>query len=311
MKGLVVKEKSVILLKDNLEKPVPAKGEVLIKVHSASLNSYDLESAAGSYDSYFQEYGFDHPVQTGLEFSGVVESRGEKFDIGTRVYGYVHLITGCKTHAEYIVLPESYIAEIPPSLSFEEAASFPLGVLTSLSILEDLAPQKSNVKSNMNILIVGAAGGVGVYATQLAKLKGHQVTALAGKDHTDFLKQLGADKVYDYRDTNLADLPGNYDLLVDFSTKLKLDDCRHLLSAKGKFIPALPDDVNGGTSEDPQVGYLMVMHGDTARLKAIEPLIEGKSLLPIVEEVYGFDRYQAGLAHLKKSGKRGRIILNW
>ncbi|WP_085906653.1 NADP-dependent oxidoreductase [Kiloniella majae] len=306
MKGLIVKEKTIVHNSD-LEKPEPGKDEVLIKVHSASLNPYDLESAAGIYDSYFKEYGFDQAVQTGLEFSGTVQTQGSKFNIGDHVYGYAHLITGCKTHAEYIALPEEYISTIPTGLSFEEAAALPIGILTSLSIYEDLAPKSSN----LNILIIGASGGVGVYATQLAKQKNHHITALVGKGHRDFLMELGADKAYEYTEKSLSDLEGDYDLILDFSTRFTLDDCRSLLSASGKFIPALPDDQNGGTSEDQHVAYLMVMHGDTDRLQSVRPLLENKTLIPVVEEVYSFDRYNEALTHLQKSGKRGRIILNW
>ncbi|KKJ75324.1 hypothetical protein WH95_19050 [Kiloniella litopenaei] len=306
MKGLIVNEKTIVLT-DGLKKPKPGKGEVLIKVHSASLNPYDLESAAGIYDSYFKEYGFDHPVQTGLEFAGTLETGGTKFNIGERVYGYAHLITGCKTHAEYITLPEEYISTIPSDLSFEEAAALPIGVLTSLSIYEDLSPKASDLK----VLIIGASGGVGVYATQLAKQRGHHTTALAGKGHTDFLKDLGADEAYEYTEKLLSDLEGNYDLILDFSTRFTLEDCRFLLSASGKFIPALPNDQNGGTSEDQHIAYLMVMHGDTSRLKSVEPLLKNKALRPVVEEVYRFNKYNEALTHLQKSGKRGRIILNW
>ncbi|KLN59908.1 hypothetical protein WH96_14320 [Kiloniella spongiae] len=306
MKGLIVKEKTIIFNSD-LEKPKPGKGEVLIKVHSASLNPYDLESAAGIYDDYFKEYGFHHPVQTGLEFAGTVETEGEKFSIGEPVYGYAHLITGCKTHAEYITLPEAYISTIPSGLSFEEAAALPIGVLTSLSIYEDLAPQASDLK----VLIIGASGGVGVYATQLAKQRGHHITALVGKGHRDFLKELGANITHEYTEKPLSDLDGNYDLILDFSTRFTLSDCRSLLSTSGKFMPALPDDHNGGTSEDKQVAYLMVMHGDTKRLKSIEPLLTSKALRPVIEEVYSFDKYNQALTHLQKRGKRGRIILSW
>ncbi|WP_299377253.1 NADP-dependent oxidoreductase [uncultured Kiloniella sp.] len=306
MKGLIVKEKTITYNSD-LKKPEPGKGEVLIKVHSASANPYDMESAAGIYDNYFKEYGFDQAVQTGLEFSGIIKTQGNKFNIGERVYGYAHLITGCKTHAEYITLPEEYISAIPTGLSFEEAAALPIGILTSLSIYEDLAPKPSD----LNVLIIGASGGVGVYATQLAKQRNHQITALVGKGHVEFLKELGAHKAYEYVEKSLNDLEGNYDLILDFSTRFTLDDCRSLLSASGKFIPALPDDQNGGTSEDQHVAYLMVMHGDTNRLESVETLLTSKSLVPVIEEVYNFNNYNEAFRHLQKSGKRGRIILNW
>ncbi|WP_419903953.1 NADP-dependent oxidoreductase [Kiloniella sp.] len=307
MKGLVVQQKSKITMEYNLEKPSPSKGEVLIKIHSASVNPYDLESAAGNYDAYFKEYGFDKPVQTGLEFSGTVESIGSQFKIGDPVFGYVHLITGWKTHAEYIVVPETYIAPKPPSLTFEQAAAVPLGIMTSLAVYEDLAPNKSN----MNVLIIGASGGVGIYATQIGKLLNHHIAAVVSKGHSDFIKKLGANESYEYNSFDITDLKEKYDLILDLSTRLILEDCQDRLSDDGIFIPALPDDHNGGNSENKQVGYLMVMHGHGIKLAQSTNWINANDLVPVIEANYTFDQYSEALAHLEQRNKKGRIIMTW
>ncbi|MEH6632484.1 MAG: NAD(P)-dependent alcohol dehydrogenase [Halopseudomonas aestusnigri] len=305
MKGLVVKEKNVLQMDYTLDKPSPAAGEVLIKVCSASVNPYDVESAAGVYDTYFKEYGFDKPVQTGLEFSGIVETKGNKFNPGDRVFGYVHLITGWKTHAEYIAIPESFIAPIPSNLTFEQAAAIPLGIMTSLAAYEDLGQNKSNLK----VLIIGAAGGVGVYATQIGKLFNHRITAVVRQENSDFIKSLGADEVHASENFTIADLPTKYDLILDFSTRLTLNDCQKVLTKDGIFVPALPNDNNGGNSEHKQIGHLMVMQGDGLKLSKVSHWIKSKDIVPVIEATYDFNDYKKAISHLDNKGKTGRIVM--
>lgn len=305
MKALIVKEKGRLDLVDDLEKPTAGPGEILIRVKAASLNPYDLESTAGHYDAYFEEYGVTEPVRTGLEYAGVVESDGERLKKGDRVYGYTHLITGWKAHAEFICLPESYVARMPHGLSFDQAAGMPLGMQTSLVALQDLGA----LTKDGRILIFGASGGIGVYAVQLAKLMGHQVTAVAATDRHQDLKELGADALLDYRNLDWEGLAGRFDLVLDFSTFYSLKDCRPLLAEGGKFVPALPDDNNGGTSESPEVGYLMVEHGDGARIEAMEDAITKGRIRPVIDRAFAFEDHEAALTHLQQKGKLGRVVL--
>ena len=307
MKALIREEKGLMRLADNISRPEPAADEVLVRVRAASLNPYDRESADGRYDGYFEEYGVTEPVRTGLEFSGEVVSGGNRFQPGKQVYGYVHLITGWKTHAEYIPVPEAYLAAIPGDLDFRQAAAMPLGLLTALGVYEDLAPAGGPGKT----LIIGASGGIGVYAIQIARHLGWEVTALASGEKEDLLRELGASHVLDRSATSLAGLPGDYDLILDLSTRYRLDDCQPLLSGRGKFIPSLPDDSNGGTSESMQVGYLMVMNGDGNRLEACRAAIENQQLIPVIDNQFDFADHEAAFRRLSSPGKTGRIILSW
>lgn len=307
MKGLIVKEKGLIEMTNDLEMPQPQAGEVLVKIEAASVNPYDVESAAGTYDAYFEEYQVDVPVRTGLEFSGTVVGKSERFAEGAPVYGYVHLISGWKTHAEYIVVPEAYLAHKPSHLSFAQAASMPLGLMTSLAVFEDLASKASN----QSVLIVGASGGVGVYAVQVAKHLGFQVTATAKSSQTEFLQKLGADVIVDFSQQGLPQFEERYDVVLDLSTKLTFSECEHLLTETGKFIPALPDENNGGTLESERVGYLMVMNGDGERLENLTPELDAQKIVPVVERTFSFDQHSDAFAHLAQRGKQGRIVMTW
>ncbi|MBL4575467.1 MAG: NAD(P)-dependent alcohol dehydrogenase [Opitutaceae bacterium] len=307
MKGLIVKGKGKLRLVTDLDRPVPKEGEVLVKVVAASVNSYDVESAAGNYDAYFKEYGVDEAVRTGLEFAGIVASDSVKFKEGDAVYGYVHLITGCKAHAEYISLPEAYLARKPERLSFEQAASLPTGVLTSLEVYETLAAGSSGKST----LIIGAGGGVGTSAVQIAGILGFEVTTLSSATQMKGLKNLGVEHVLNYKDVALSSLKDKFDIVLDLSTRYTLEDCRPLLTSGGKFIPALPDESNGGTGETDDVGYLMLMEGNGEKLIRVNKWIEDGKLETTLDQIYAFEAHHNAIERLAVRGKLGKIVMSW
>jgi len=307
MKGLVVDSNKRFVLKENLTRPVEEQNEVLVKVKSASVNPYDAESAEGRFDSYFVEYGVEKEVQSGLEFSGIVESDGDKFKRGDKVFGYVNMITGWKSHAQYIAINENQMALMPSNLNFSQAAAIPLGSLTTLVALQDLG----HLKTGMKLLINGAAGGLGIQGVQIAKLLGAHVTAIAGSTQTEFLHSYGADKVYDYNQVSINNINDTFDVILDLTTKQKLEEMKILLTPKGVFIPAEPNEENGGEMEDPQVGYLMVMEGDFEKLTLIARWVSEGKLKAVIDSEYNFTNYQQAMARVKEKGRRGRIIMNW
>ena len=235
MRGLTERN-GTLELSNDLEPPVAGPGEVLVRVRGAGMNPYDLESLAGRYDFYFRLYGARQRVRTGLEFAGVVETDGERFRRGDRVFGYVHMIAGQKTHQQRIAVSEDYMARMPDGLDFAEAAALPLGALTALVALRE----KGRLGPGQRVLINGATGGVGIYAVQIARMLEGRVTAVAGPGQEDFLRELGADRVIDYTERNIADEHERYDLLLDWTARLRLGDVRGLLAPGGRFVPADP-----------------------------------------------------------------------
>lgn len=309
MKGLVLKNKQVSI-QHNLPMPVLQKGEVLIKVNYAAINSYDVETIEGQ-NGLIRKLGGEktQPVMTGIEFSGVVESDGTRFKKGDHVFGYPDLLKGQKSHQEYIAIHEDYVALMPANIDFEKSAGLPLGALTSLVALEDVG----NMKKGSTVLINGAAGGLGVYAVQLAKMAGAVVTAVVGSGQEPFIKALGADHVINYRTQKLKDLNSTFDVLLDLTTKVKFSAIKHLLTAKGVFVPANPFNqlmpMLGNFLRKKKVGYLMVAKGDHQKLTQIASAVEKGKLVPVIDSVYEFDNYQQGLERTLESGKQGRIIL--
>ena len=307
MKGLVVNNKNNIVLKDSLIDPVAGQGEVLIEVKSASVNPFDVESTEGRFDDYFAEYGVDKEVQTGLEFSGIVKSDGQIFRKGDNVFGYVHMITGWKSHAEYIAIDENYLALMPGKLSYSQAASIPLGALTTLVALQDLG----HLKAGMKLLINGASGGLGIQGIQIGKILGAHVSAIAGSEQEAFLFSYGADQVYDYNQTKIGDIADTFDVILDLTNVQKLENMKRLLTPTGIFIPSEPNDENGGLLEDPQVAYLMVAHGDVTKLTQIANWVSEGKLKAVIDSEFSFADYQQAIARVKEKGRRGRIIMSW
>ncbi len=307
MKGLIVESNKQFALKDNLAPPIPEQDEVLVRIKSASVNPYDAESAAGRFDEYFAEYGVDKDVQSGLEFSGIVESDGKRFKRGDQVFGYVNMITGWKSHAEFIAINEDYMALMPTHVDFSQAAAIPLGSLTTLVALQDLG----QLKTGMKLLINGAAGGLGLQGIQIAKLLGAHVTAIAGDSQTEYLQSYGADKVYDYNRTNIKELTEKFDVILDLTNIQTLAAMKPLLTPNGIFIPAEPSQENGGESEDTQVGYLMVMHGNFEQLTRIANWVDEGKLKATVDKEFKFTDYLEAFSRLQQKGRRGRIVLSW
>ena len=307
MKGLVVDSNKQFVLKENLTHPVAKPDEVLVKVKSASVNPFDAQSAEGRFDAYFAEYGVAKEVQSGLKFSGTVESDGQKFKRGDNVFGYVNMITGWKSHAQYIAIHENQMALMPGSVSFSQAAAIPLGSLTTLVALSDIG----RISAGKTLLINGAAGGLGIQGIQIAKVLGAHVTAIAGSAQTAFLQSYGADKVYDYNKISIHDIGDRFDVILDLNNSLTLKDMKKRLTPNGIFIPAEPNQNNGGESEDSQVGYLMVMQGDFEKLTRIANWVSEGKLKSVIDREFHFSEHLKAFSRLQEKGRRGRIILNW
>jgi len=307
MKALVVDNENQLVLKENLPLPVAGEGEILVQVKSASVNPFDAQSAAGNYDAYLNEYDTNEQVKTGLEFSGIVVQGGRRFGQGDKVFGYIHMIAGWKTHAEFIAINEDYLALLPQEISFPQGAAIPLGALTTLIAFTDIG----QLHPGMSLLINGASGGLGLAGIQIGKILGAKVTAIAGPGQEAYLRDLGADTVYDRQQQELTGLDSHFDLILDLTNQLTFKQVKARLTPKGKFIPAEPNDDNGGNLASENIGYLMVFHGDHEKLTQIAAWLKEGKLRSVVDSEYAFTQHQQAFARLNVRGRRGRIILNW
>jgi NADPH:quinone reductase-like Zn-dependent oxidoreductase len=201
----------------DIDKPNVCEGEVLIRIKAAGVNPVDTKVREGLLKSRMPH---KFPITLGWDLAGAVVDTGysaRRFVPGDEVYAYARRMTIQEgTYAEYIILPESYVTYKPHNLTFEEAASVPLAALTAYQSIFD----KGKLAKNQNILIIGASGGVGSFAVQFAKLKGAHVYAVAGANREEYLKNRGADYVFDYTQGNWVKdfkvmVPHGADLVFD------------------------------------------------------------------------------------------------
>jgi len=272
MRGLAV-DNNAFVIHNDLPMPEPAEGQVLVRVVSATLNPDDPGIAAGHYDGFFTSKG--HPVRTGFEFSGVVAQSTQGFSQGDRVYGYIDILAGGPwAHQEFLVIDANCIAPMPTTLGFDEAACVPMAAQTVLEGLRDVA----GLAAGERLLVVGAAGGLGIFGVQLGKVLQAHVTAVAGPGQHDFLTGLGADAVIDYHATPLSEVSETFDVILDLSTHYRHADIAHLLTSKGRFVPLNPFKNEGDFAEGSEAAAatlrLMVVVGRRPDLERVASWID-------------------------------------
>ena len=234
-----------VLQLTELEKPIPADNEVLVRVHAVHVNFGDI--AARKFrllksDEFHMPaplrilsygfFGYRKPKINilGSEFSGTVETVGNnvtRFKAGEEVFGYRGPAMGA--NAEYLAVPEdSLVVHKPANLSHEEIATIPYGALTALTLL-----RKVNIQPGQKVLINGASGSIGSHALQLAKYYGAEVTAVCGTQRVEFVKELGADHVIDYKKEDFTKNGEKYDVIFDVLGKSDFSRSKGSLTENG------------------------------------------------------------------------------
>ena len=202
-----------VLKIEEIERPVPAADEILVKVSASGVNPVDWVIRNGENDALRPLMKL--PITLGWDAAGIVEEIGSDvtgFKKGDAVYG-VPNFPGDGSYAEYVAAKATQFALKPNSISFNEAAGVPLAALTAWTAMFD----HGKLSPGQHILIQGASGGVGGFAVQFAKAKGAYVIGLASEDNLDYLKQLGADQVIDYRTQKFEDLVNEIDVVLEAS----------------------------------------------------------------------------------------------
>jgi len=287
---------SDVLQLETLPRPVPAEGEVLIKVHFAGVNPIDWKLRSGAYQAFMPT---KFPAHPGIDVSGVIEEVGPgvtAFKKGDAVFG-----AGRGSYAQFALAKAVDVVAKPTALSFELAAALPVGALTGWQEVET-----AGVKAGQRVLVQGAAGGVGLFAVQFAKLKGAHVIGSASAGNAAFVKSLGADEVLDYAKGPLA--AKDLDVVIDTVGGAVLESSYALLKKGGVLVT-----VAGQPSEEKAKAHGITAHyvsrGPIKELAAIADLVMAKKVVAEVQKV--FPLTQARQAHdLSQGGHgRGRILL--
>ncbi|MEZ6854463.1 NAD(P)-dependent alcohol dehydrogenase [Halodesulfovibrio aestuarii] len=263
--------------------PVPEKGEVLARVRAASIGGRDKELFEA------EDLGFrtkrrrtERGVITGVEFSGTVVTAGEYFKEGDDVFGYTDFRKGGVTHAEFVCVPERMISHKPVKLTYAQAATVPVGCMTSMRALQELA----NLKAGQRILLSGATGGVGVYAVQFAKMLGAQITAQGRFWHQHALLRLGVDFFIEYTRQEILHSEETFDVVFDVAGIWDFETMNPHLTSKGVYITTHPERDRFGIVSSfftaKKSKYLYVSHGNCLALKNIAAFFDEEKLEPVV-----------------------------
>lgn len=292
-----------------LDRPEPGEGELLIRVKSAGVNPVDAAIARGMLKNAIPT---EFPVIPGWDAAGVIEERGHsarRFKEGDEVYAYARRpkIHG-GTFAEYTVLPESYVALRPSKISMEASGGIPLAGLTAYQSLFDAA----GLKEGETVLILGASGGVGTFAIQLAKAVGARVIGVAGKPNFDYMKELGADEVVDYKDNHVgvtvSDIePDGVDVIFHCSRGNSLNESKGTLKPGGRLVSITnrkPD-----VTEDVNFNYVFV-EPNAAQLNHIRELADDGRIKVSVSKTYGLERVGKALQEIESLHTRGKKIIS-
>lgn len=302
-----------VLYEGTVTKPEPGPGTVLVRVRGVSVNGGELSGRAGKvkFVTGLATRGF--PKRIGIDFAGEVAATGpgvRGLDPGERVWGVLPRTFG--SAAEYIVVRPRNLARVPDGLDLVRAAALPVGI-TAITALRD----KARLAPGERLLVRGAAGGVGHVAVQLGRAYGAHVTALAGADNLDFVRELGADEAYDYTRTEPADL-GRFDVVLD-TVGSRLRAWRGLLTPRGRMVTIAFDLARPVGS----LGYIAAsaVHG-TGRVRffsgnptheilaELARLTETGALRPAVQEVFPLADIAAAHHALEAGGVRGKIVVD-
>jgi NADPH:quinone reductase-like Zn-dependent oxidoreductase len=267
-----------VLRLTDVEMPAPKDNEVLVKVHAVSLNASDWEVLQGKplYSRIAGPFRPRHHI-LGSDIAGQVEATGRNatlFQPGDEVLA--DILSHMGGFAEYVCVPESALARMPAGMTYEEAAALPQAGAIALQGIRD----SGHVQPGQKVLINGAGGGSGMYAVQLAKLHGAEVTGVDNAEKLEFMRSLGADHVIDYTREDFTRNGRTYDLVLDLAAHRSAFAYKRSLTPGGRYLY-----VGGSVATLLQVLLIGPLTGRAAgeRIRLLAVRLGAQHLAPIVE----------------------------
>lgn len=311
-----------VLRLEEIDKPVPADDQVLVRVRAASVNPLDWHYMEGTpYIARLLEFGVLRPKvsRLGVDLAGQVEAVGKKvtqFKPGDEVFGQRFGAFG-----EYVVVREDRDLVIkPPGVTFEQAAALPVAAITALQGLRD----KGKVQPGQKVLINGASGGVGTFAVQLAKMMGAEVTGVCSGRNVELVRSLGADHVIDYTKEDYTKNGQRYDVMLDNVANHSFSENIGVLNSQGKYVM-----IGGGGPEDQgfigplilpikaallrrfvtqEVGFMLadVTKND---LTYLAELVQTGKLKVVIDKTYPLSQLPDAMRYLETGRARGKVVV--
>ena len=298
------------------EVPTFEAGQVLVRVHASSANPYDWHLICGEPTLMRPQLGGIRAPRrvVGADFAGVVEALGRDVQgvaVGDEVYGFAD-----GAFAEYVAAPAGRVARKPATLTFAEAAAVPLAAITALQGL-----RHGELAEGQRVLVMGASGGVGTFAVQLATHMGAQVTGVCSTGRLDLVRSLGADDVIDYTTQDPTSGPASYDLILQLGGTYSPRALRRVLTPRGTLVQSHGDGSRLlGPLRSMASGALLnlvstqritmfVADEDTASLDELRDLIEAGHLRPVIDSEYPLERAGEAVALVKDGRPAGKVVV--
>jgi NADPH:quinone reductase-like Zn-dependent oxidoreductase len=302
-----------------IARPTIGDDTILVRVAAAGVDRGTWHVMTGlPYAMRFAGFGVRTPKapNPGRALAGTVESVGKdvtEFQPGDEVYG-----TCDGSFAEYAAARAGRFAAKPANLSFEQSAAVPVSALTALQAVRDHA----QVRPGQKVLVIGASGGVGTFAVQIAKAFGAEVTGMCSTAKVDLVRSIGADHVIDYMRQDLADGEHRYDAILDIGGNRRLSHLRRALTPRGRLV-IVGGETNGRwlDGSDRQVRALLlsplvsqklgtfVASENAEDLSVLRELVESGTLSPAIDRTFPLSETPAAVRYVQEGHSRGKVVI--
>ncbi len=307
---------------NEVSRPSIQAKDVLIEVKAAAINPIDKLIILGNLQGMLP---IPLPSKIAYDLSGIVVEKGDEvsnFEIGDLVFSRVPQ-EQMGTIAEYVAVNNNAVSKKPGNISFEEAASLPLAGLTALQSLE-----YAGIKENDKVLIHAGSGGVGSLAIQYAKAKGAYVYTTTSTDNVKWVKELGADRVIDYKTEDYKSIIADADIVFDTLGEKYSFEAFQVIRQGGKVISVagaldeetakmfgmadykLPEELAKLISAKDATYKYIFMHPNGTHLNEIKLLVEDEKIKPIIDKVYSYTDSIDAFTHLASGRAKGKIVIN-
>lgn len=300
-----------------VDRPIIGDGDVLVQVHASTVTQGDRRLRAADFPGISKLFGRlmmgifrpKNPIP-GTVFAGKVVAVGSavtQFAVGDDVFG------GCphSAHAEALSIAEdSSVARMPAGMSYDEAAAVPYGAVTASTFLSDFG----KLQRGERVLIVGASGGVGRYAVQLAHHLGAEVTGVSSAATVDLVRSLGADHVVDYATEDVTRNGQRYDLILDTMDLLSFGQCRSSLTPTGRYLSlhiglrllfhSLWTKLTGGPR-----ALLGVAFGSRSKMEQVRELVEQGAISPVIDRRYPLAQIADAHRRFETARPHGSVVI--
>ncbi|HVL06025.1 MAG TPA: NAD(P)-dependent alcohol dehydrogenase [Acidimicrobiales bacterium] len=305
-----------------VDEPAVADDDVLVRVHATSVNPADWHLVRGTPSIARLQTGLRRPSFSvpGCDIAGRVESVGGSVTAlrpGDEVFA-TSFMHGFGTFAEQVSVPERLVARKPSNLTFAQAAAVPLAACTALQGLRD----HGRIDAGQRVLVVGASGGVGTFAVQIAKALGAEVTGVCSTRNGDMVRGLGADHVIDYTEADFTRGSRRYDLILQAAGSHSARACRRALTADGTLVQISGDSPNRWVGPLGRIttGRLLsalvsqritsfTVQPNRQDLDFIRSLVEAGTVAPLIDRTYPLTHIHDAIRHVETGHARGKVAV--